>query len=108
MMPYPAPHHAAYVWAADGRLRVAFEGTEGARGHTLDFDLTERGITALYRTLCERAAHGRTKLGQPGTPTQYDIDAVLRTMQVTRCEARSRSKVAKQPKAYISLEELGL
>lgn len=71
---YPLPAYAVSVWVAGDSLMVAFPGTLSEQGHTIRLPASEGGLRAAISIMKDRAAAESLKLGNRGTPTQWDTD----------------------------------
>lgn len=107
---YPIPSHAAHFWIAGDDLWIAFpaQGPE-ARGSSIHLPANEHGLATAISILKTRTKTPDLKLGNRGTPTQYELDqdkkygAILAAMRATTDE-----KLAEAAQAKSELEELGL
>lgn len=105
--PYPTPGYAAQVWLGpDNKLTVAFPPLPGhEKGHTTLIPCTEDGASLLRQILAQRAKgyddHSAT-IGTKASPTQYNIEAMIKAMKVTRIEPK------KDGSKVVSIEEIGL
>lgn len=107
---YPIPHYAVSLWVAGDDLWLAFpgQGPEG-QGHSVRLPASAGGFATAVSILRERAQARDLKLGNAGTPTQYELEhdrkygAILKAMG----EAKQTS-AAEREAARKELEELGL
>lgn len=108
--PYPLPAHAASFWIAGDDLWIAFPGQgPEERGHSVRLPASVAGLQTAIAILKERSTATSLKLGNRGTPTQYELEqdrkygAILEAMKADT-EARRLSKTL----AEMELAELGL
>ena len=109
--PYPLPAHSASFWIAGDDLWIAFPGQgPEERGHSIRLPASVTGLATAISILKARAEPGRDlKLGNRGTPTQYELEqdkkygAILAAMKADTDEKREE-----RAKAQAELEELGL
>lgn len=71
---YPLPSYAVSMWVTGDSLMVAFPGTVSEKGHTIKLPASAGGLDAAIRIMKDRAAAADLRLGNAGTPTQYDIE----------------------------------
>jgi len=107
---YPIPSYAVSLWVAGDDLWLAFPGQgPEERGHSIRLPATVAGMQTAIAVLRERSQAKSLKLGERGTPTQYELEqdrkygAILAAMK-----ADSEEKRAERAKAQAELEELGL
>lgn len=122
---YPIPSHAASFWIAGDDLWIAFPGQgPEERGHSIRMPASAAGMAAAVQIMRDRAAAQSLKIGNRGTPTQYEIEAGKAWGKVTkrhREEAEAQIAAKVEEKAAIErrkaqareaarqeLEELGL
>lgn len=74
---YPLPAYAVSVWVAGDSLMVAFPGTASEQGHTIKLPASAGGFQAAINIMKDRAAAKSLKLGNRGTPTQWDTDRMM-------------------------------
>lgn len=105
---YPIPSHAASFWVSGDDLWITFppQGPE-ARGSSVRLPASVAGLQTAISILKSRVEP--TRLGERGTPTQYDLEtdkkfaAWLRAM-----DEGKEATAAERAKARAELEELGL
>jgi len=109
MEKYPLPAYAVSVWVAGDNLMVAFPGTLSEQGHTIKLPASPAGMQTIVRILRDRATARDLRLGNAGTPSQYDLEADQRYAIILRAmgEAKAKDESA-QAEARRELEELGL
>ena len=111
---YPLPSHAISIWLSGNDLMLGLSPLDGnSKGHILRIAAeklgvevsafgeplaSQRGWAALLSVLRERNKAGRQPLGSAGEPTQYNLDAMLRSMK--KFDTKGREKV--------DAEDLGL
>lgn len=108
---YPLPAHAASFWVSGDDLWIAFPGQgPEERGHSVRLPASPAGLAAAITILKDRAEHGRDlKLGNRGTPTQYEIENDKRYRALVRARAEEReASLEERQAARAELEELGL
>ncbi len=79
---YPLPAHAASIWIAGDTLFLAFPSTDpGVRGHTTQLKINENTMLTLIHVLRSRARshHEIERLGTTACPTQYNLDAIMKS-----------------------------
>lgn len=108
--PYPLPAHAASFWIAGDDLWIAFPGQgPEERGHSVRLPASVAGLATAIAILKERSVATSLKLGNRGTPTQYELEqdtrygAILEAMKADTAERREA-----KAKAQAELAELGL
>lgn len=119
---YPLPSYAVYAWFSGDSIRILLPPTnEDDRSHTVSIPIerceierndfgqtlpTQRGWEALFKLLQNRASNREdTRIGTKSSPTQYDLDAVMRAIgegKVTRVEKK------KDAPERLELEDLDL
>lgn len=107
---FPLPSYAISLWVAGDDLWLAFpgQGPEG-KGHSVRLPASQAGFATAISILRDRVQAKDLKLGQPGTPTQYELEqdrkygAILAAMKADTAERREA-----QAKAAAELAELGL
>lgn len=106
---YPLPEYAVNVWVAGDNLMVAFPGTVTEQGHTIKLPASQAGFQTIVRILRDRATAKDLRLGNEGTPAQYDLEADQRYAIILRAmgEAKASDESAKAAAAR-ELQELGL
>lgn len=72
---YPLPDYAISAWVVGDSLMIAFPGTITEQGHTIKLPASAGGLAAAVTIMKDRAAAKDLRLGNLGTPTQYDIEA---------------------------------
>lgn len=115
---YPLPEYAVSVWVAGDSLMVAFPGTVSEQGHTIKLPASAGGLQAAVNILKDRARAQSLRIGNKGTPTQWDTDKVLahwgRMMKddaedkVRKHEAKMAEARREKIEADEFLKELGL
>lgn len=71
---YPLPAYAVSMWVVGDHLMIAFPGTVSEQGHTIKLPASAGGLQAAITIMKDRAAAESLKIGNKGTPTQYDIE----------------------------------
>lgn len=75
---YPLPSHAASFWLSGDDLMIAFPPTGAEqRGHTVRLPTSVAGLQLALSVLRDRTANGGKALGEPGTPSQYQLERAL-------------------------------
>jgi hypothetical protein len=121
---YPLPDYAVSVWVAGDNLMVAFPGLASEQGHTIKLPVSEAGLRTAIGIMKARSETTDLRLGNEGTPTQYDVEAGKAWGKVTRRlreeheieiadklaqqEAERTAKVRARERAARELQELGL
>lgn len=121
---YPLPDYAVSVWVAGDNLMVAFPGTRSEQGHTIKLPASQAGFQTIVSILRARATAKDLRLGNDGTPTQYDVEAGKAWGKVTKRlreeheieiadrlaqqEVERTAKVRARERAARELQELGL
>lgn len=107
---YSLPSHAASFWVSGDDLWIAFPGLgPEERGHSIRLPASVAGLKTAIDILKARAEAPSHKLGDRGTPTQYELEqdrkygAILEAMRGAR-----ESTEAEKAAARKELEELGL
>ena len=107
---YPIPDYAVNLWVSGDDLWIAFPGQgPEERGHSVRLPASVAGLQTAITILKERAQAKSLKLGERGTPTQYELEqdrkyaAILEAMKADTAERREA-----QAKAEAELVELGL
>lgn len=73
---YPLPSYAVSAWVVGDNLMIAFPGTgPSGQGHTIKLPASAGGLQAAITIMKDRAAAQDMRLGNRGTPTQYEIEA---------------------------------
>lgn len=72
---YPLPCYAISAWVVGDSLMIAFPGTVSEQGHTIKLPASAGGLQAAITIMRDRASAESLKLGNRGTPTQWDIEA---------------------------------
>ncbi len=107
---YPLPSYAVSLWIAGDDLWLAFpgQGPEG-KGHSVRLPASVAGFASAVSILRERAQAKSLKLGEPGTPTQYELEqdrkygAILAAMKADTADKREAKARAER-----ELQDLGL
>ena len=107
---YPLPSYAISLWVAGDDLWLAFpgQGPEG-KGHSVRLPASIAGMQTAVAILRERSQAKDLRLGERGTPTQYELEqdkkygAILAAMQADTAEKREA-----RARAAAELTELGL
>lgn len=107
---YPIPSYAVSLWVAGDDLWLAFpgQGPEG-KGHSVRLPASLAGMQTAVALLRDRSQAKDLKLGNRGTPTQYELEqdrkygAILAAMA-----ADTQEKREVRAKAQAELAELGL
>jgi hypothetical protein len=106
---YPLPDYAVSVWVAGDNLMVAFPGTLSEQGHTIKLPASAAGMQTIVRILRDRATAKDLRLGNAGTPSQYDLEADQRYAVILRAMAQAKeTDESAKAQAARELEELGL
>jgi hypothetical protein len=109
---YPLPAYAVSMWVVGDNLMVAFPGTVSEKGHTIKLPASAGGLQAAITIMKDRARATDLRIGNKGTPTQYDLEAIGKFMienaGYKEREARKASTAAEVAEATAFLEELGL
>lgn len=106
---YPLPDYAVSVWVAGDNLMVAFPGTRSEQGHTIKLPASPAGFATVVRILRDRSTARDLRLGNAGTPAQYDLEADQRYAIILG--AMAKAKVVDESErraAQDELAELGL
>lgn len=107
---YPIPAHAASFWIAGDDLWIAFpgQGPEG-KGHSVRLPASVAGLQTAIAILRERSQATSLRLGNRGTPTQYELEQDKKyKMILGAMRTDSAERKAARAKAAAELEELGL
>lgn len=105
---YPIPSHAASFWIAGYDLWIASpaQGPE-ERGSSIRLPANEHGLATAITILKSRVKP--TRLGERGTPTQYDLETDKKFAEWLRSMNENKeATAAERVKAKVELEELGL
>jgi hypothetical protein len=106
---YPLPDYAVNVWVAGDNIMVAFPGTVTEQGHTIKLPASAAGFQTIVRILRDRSTARDLRLGNAGTPSQYDLEADQRYAVILRAMAQTKAvTAADQAAAEAELAELGL
>jgi hypothetical protein len=89
---YPLPSYAVSAWVAGDDLYIAFPGTVSEQGHTIKLPASAGGLAAAVKILRERQAAESLRIGERGTPTQYEIEAGKAWGAVTRRNRKERAE----------------
>ena len=107
---YPIPAYAVNLWVSGDDLWIAFPGQgPEERGHSVRLPASVAGMQTAITILKERSQAKSLKLGERGTPTQYELEqdrkyaAILEAMKADTAERREA-----RAKAEAELAELGL
>lgn len=85
MNDYPLPSHCVALWTAGETLWVRFPPTQGHdRGHVVALHASVEGLKNLLVILRQREASPNPKIGQPGSPTQYDLETIAKALASQR------------------------
>ena len=109
--PYPLPAHSASFWVSGDDLWIAFPGQgPEERGHSIRLPASAAGLSTAITILKDRAEANRDlRLGNRGTPTQYEIENDKRYKALIRARSEERAASAEEGQAAKrELEELGL
>lgn len=71
---YPLPAYAVSMWVVGDNLMIAFPGTITEQGHTIKLPASEGGLRAAISIMKDRATAESLRIGNRGTPTQWDTD----------------------------------
>lgn len=77
---YPLPAYAVSMWVVGDNLMIAFPGTNTEKGHTIKLPASAGGLQAAITIMKDRARATDLRIGNSGTPTQYDLEAIGRFM----------------------------
>lgn len=115
---YPLPAYAVSAWVAGDSLFIAFPGTVSEQGHTIKLPASAGGLQAAVNIMKARASASSLKIGNRGTPTQWDADAVLAhwarmeradaEAKIAKHEAKMAAARREKAEAEEFLKELGL
>lgn len=115
---YPLPEYAVNMWVAGDSLMVAFPGTVSEQGHTIKLPASAGGLQAAINIMKERARAASLRIGNKGTPTQWDADAILahwgkmakveNDEKIAKHEAKIAQARREREEAETFLKELGL
>lgn len=109
---YPLPSYAVSVWVAGDSLFIAFPGTVSEQGHTIKLPASAGGLQAAINIMKARASASSLKIGNRGTPTQWDADAVLAhwafEAKIAEHEVKMAAERRKKTEAAEFLKGLGL
>jgi hypothetical protein len=72
---YPIPAYAVSIWVAGDSLLIAFPGTVSEQGHTIKLPASTAGLDTALKIAKARAEADDLRIGNKGTPTQYEIEA---------------------------------
>lgn len=72
--PYPLPSYACSVWVVGDHLMIAFPGVGTTKGHTIKLPASAGGLQAAINIMKERERSADRRIGNAGSPTQYDIE----------------------------------
>lgn len=107
---YPIPSYAVTLWVAGDDLWLAFPSTVAdGRGHSVKLPASTAGLKTAIEILKARAVAPDYRLGNRGTPTQYELEqdkkygAILEAMR-----ADSEDRREARAKAAAELADLGL
>lgn len=107
---YPLPAYAVSMWIAGDDLFIAFPGQgPEERGHTIKLPASIAGFQTTIAIMRERQSARSLKLGQRGTPTQWELEQDKRYGAIL--EAMGKAKAVSDEdrrRAELELEELGL
>lgn len=107
---YPIPSYACNLWVSGDDLWIAFpgQGPEG-KGHSIRLPASTAGLATAISILKERATAQDLKLGNRGTPTQYEVENDQRYKALVRARAEERAFTSEERNAARDeLEALGL
>jgi hypothetical protein len=91
---YPLPNHAAYIWTNGEKIIMTFpgyKGTDDRRFNSVQLDPKDPNSLFIIWDVLRRRANSHAderKIGTKATPTQWNIDEVLKQMKVTRVEPK--------------------
>ena len=107
---YPLPDYAASFWVAGDDLWIAFSGQgPEERGHSIRLPASAAGFATAIQIMRDRSQAHDLKLGNRGTPTQYEIENDARYKALVKARAEDRAATAEErANAKQELEELGL
>lgn len=74
-MTHPLPSYAVACWIAGDNLMVAFPGTLSEKGHTIKLPASAAGLDTAIKIMKARAEADDLRIGNRGTPTQYEVEA---------------------------------
>lgn len=98
-MTYPIPAYAISVWVAGDSLMIAFPGTVTEKGHTIKLPASAAGLDTAVKIAKARAEASDLRIGNRGTPTQYDVEAGKAWGAVTKRQRAEREAVEAADKA---------
>ena len=115
---YPLPSYAVSVWVAGDSLFIAFPGTVSEQGHTIKLPASAGGLQAAVNIMKDRASAESLRIGNRGTPTQWDTDKTLAhwgklmkagaDAKLAKHEAKMAEARREKEEAAEFLKELGL
>lgn len=107
---YPLPSYAVSAWIVGDSLMIAFPGSLSEQGHTIKLPASAGGLQAAINIMKDRARASDLRVGNKGTPTQWDIErlaALNKALDADNAAKRAESEAARL-KANEFLKELGL
>lgn len=109
-MKHPVPSYAASIWVVGDNLMVAFPG-QGPEdiGHTIVLPIHEAGLKTVINVLKDRAKARDLRIGNRGTPTQWQAENDARWQALLRAastDRKERERTRREAEAW--LKELGL
>jgi len=91
---YPIPDSAAYIWSNGEKIVITFPGYRGLndrRFNSTTLDPKDPAslfvLWSILRERCKATAEER-KIASRATPTQYNIDEMIKAMKVKRIEPK--------------------
>ena len=107
---YPLPDYAVSVWVAGDSLMVAFPGSVSEQGHTIKLPASAGGFAAAITIMRDRARARDMRLGNKGTPTQWDIERLAAMNKALDAEGavKRAERAREREEATEFLKELGL
>lgn len=105
MSDYPLPDYAASIWLIGDEIALCLPAqVEGARAHTIQLPATDKGMVALMTILRDRARASNRTIGTKAAPVQYDVEALLRGMSITKVPPAYKTEA----RPDLSLDDLDL
>lgn len=108
--PYPIPSYACNLWVAGDDLWIAFPGQgPEERGHSVKLPASVAGLQTVLAILKDRTTAKSLRLGNRGTPTQWDLEQDKRYGAILEAIAETKAAIAQaKAEAEAELAELGL
>jgi hypothetical protein len=107
---YPLPSYAVSAWVAGDSLFIAFPGMVSEQGHTIKLPASAGGLQAAVNIMRQRSQAQDLRLGNKGTPTQWDIMRLEALNKALNEDGAAKRAKAAQERAEAEefLKELGL